>query len=223
VKYKVTKIESQAFSNNKKITSVEIPSTVTEIGADAFIDCSKLKTVTISKKANMRSIDTHAFSSCTSLKEIYINAETVGDSAFIDCSSLEKVTFGDNVKVIEDGAFYGTGIKSINFGKNITTIGYLAVGECPNLEEITIGENVTAIGQNINGYCKKVKTITVKSTKLKAENCGTYGMSSGTVYLNPIGGAPGNVTVKVPKSKLSEYKKFLALTDSNHKVTYKTF
>jgi hypothetical protein len=223
VKYKVTKIESQAFSNNKKITSVEIPSTVTEIGADAFIDCSKLKTVTISKKANMRSIDTHAFSSCTSLKEIYINAETVGDSAFIDCSSLEKVTFGDNVKVIEDGAFYGTGIKSINFGKNITTIGVWAVADCPKLEEITIGENVTAIGQVIDGWDEKVKTITVKSTKLKAENCGAYGQSSGTVYLAPFVNYSQKETIKVPKDKLSAYKKILGQGGWGTNITYKTF
>jgi hypothetical protein len=223
VKYKVTKIESQAFSDNKKITSVEIPSTVTEIGANAFRDCSKLKTVTISKKANMRSIGTYAFASCTSLKEIYINAETVGEDAFAECSNLAKITFGDNVKEIGYAAFTRTAIKSIDFGKNITTIGYWAVANCPNLESITIGENVTAIGQAIDGWNEKVKTITVKSTKLKAENCGAYGQSSGTVYLEPFVNFSEKETIKVPKAKLSSYKNILGQGSWGTNITYKTF
>jgi hypothetical protein len=221
VNYKVVKIDG--FSNNKKITSVEIPSTVTEIGAEAFRDCSKLKTVTISKKAKMRILGSGAFYSCTSLKEIYINAETLGTYAFECCSSLEKVTFGDNVKEIGEYAFNKTAIESIDFGKNITTIGYAAVANCPKLEKITIGENVTAIEDNINLYSENVKTITVKSTKLKAENCGAYGGNSGTEYLEPFGNWSGKITVKVPKSKLSEYKKFLVSTNDGDKVTYKTF
>jgi hypothetical protein len=221
VNYKVVKIDG--FSNNKKITSVEIPSTVAEIGANAFRDCSKLKTVTISKKVKLRSIDNYAFYGCTSLKEIYINAETVGDLAFIDCSSLEKVTFGDNVKEIGYDAFTRTAIKSINFGKNITTIGGSAVSSCPDLESITIGENVTAIGSGIDAFCENVKTITVKSTKLKAENCGAYGQSSGTVYLEPFVNFSEKETIKVPKAKLSSYKNILGQGSWGTSIIYKTF
>jgi hypothetical protein len=219
VNYKVTKTE--CFDDNKKITSVEIPSTVTEIGG--FSGCSKLKTVTISKKANLRLIEGGAFSNCTSLKEIYIDAETVGADAFSDCSSLAKVTFGDNVKVIGEAAFLRTAIKSINFGKNITTIGASAVMECSKLENITIGANVTAIGGYIDAFSFNVKTITIKSTKLKRENCGGYGGSIGSEYREPFSGHSGNVTVKVPKSKLKAYKKFLVNTDNGRKITYKTF
>jgi hypothetical protein len=224
VKYKVEKIG--IFSDNKKITSVEIPSTVTEISDMAFSACNKLKSVTISKKANLKGIGNSAFSGCTSLKEIYINAETVGYNAFENCTSLEKVTFGDNVKVIGDEAFNKTAIKSIDFGKNIMIIGGRAVANCSKIESITIGENVTSIGALIDYGSKKLKTITVKSTKLKSENCGTYGYKEGegvTGYLEPFTNGSGNVAVKVPKSKLSEYKKFLVFTNNGDKVTYKTF
>jgi hypothetical protein len=223
VDYKVTKIAHQAFSGNKKITSVEIPSTVTEIASEAFYKCSKLKTVTISKKANLRLIGGSAFESCTSLKEIYINAETVGEHAFAYCSSLAKITFGDNVKVIEYGAFAETAIKSINFGKNITTIDGSAVASCQNLESITIGENVTAIGYAIDAWCENVKTITVKSTKLKADDCGAYGKSSGTEYLEPFVNFSEKETIKVPKAKLSAYKKILGQGGWAVKTIYKTF
>jgi hypothetical protein len=225
VKYKMTKIEDCAFSGNKKITSVEIPSTVTEIGSGAFHTCSKLKTVTVSKKAKLRVIGTGAFYSCTSLKEIYINAETVGEDAFSNCSSLEKVTFGDNVKEIGKYAFMSTAIKSIDFGKNITSVGISAVGDCQQLEKIIIGENVTTLGVSIDVWCENLKTITVKSTKLNAENCGSYTTNFGTgyEYKAPFINPSKKETIKVPKDKLSAYKKILGQGSWGTDIIYKTF
>jgi hypothetical protein len=235
VKYKVVKIGGtgrSAFCDNKKITSVEIPSTITEIRADEFRNCSKLKTVTISKKAKLRVIGDFAFYGCTSLKEIHVNAETVGKETFGQCSSLEKVTFGDNVKAIGESAFESTAIKSIDFGKNITTIGSHAVQLCEQLEEITIGENVTTLGAYIDNGCEKLKTITVKSTKLNAENCGEYTMwydVFGSGYKAPFCDESEKETIKVPKKKLTEYKKILGEGKKIlgvgwvAKITYKTF
>jgi hypothetical protein len=224
VNYKVVKIQGSAFNGNKNITSVEIPSTVTEIGGRAFYECSKLKTVTISKKAKMSLIEAQAFSGCTSLKEIYINAETVGANAFDNCSSLAKVTFGNNVKEIGQGAFSSTAIKSIDFGKNITSVGTWAVSDCQQLEKITIGENVTTLGVFIDAWCEKLKTITVKSTKLNADDCGTYGTGYGTGYgyKAPFINPSKKETIKVPKKKLAAYKKILGEGDWG-KITYKTF
>jgi hypothetical protein len=226
VNYKIVKIQKEitgygdsAFYKNEKITSVEIPSTVTEIGSGAFEECSKLKTVTMSKKAKLSLIGSSAFSGCTSLKEIYINAETVGLWAFSKCSSLAKVTFGDNVKEIGQEAFMSTAIKSIDFGKNITTVGTGAVSYCQKLEKITIGENVTTIGYYIDGGSEKVKTITVKSTKLNADTCGSY---FGYEYEAPFINSSKKETIKVPKKKLSAYKKILGEGESK-KITYKTF
>jgi hypothetical protein len=165
-----------------------------------------------------------AFYGCTSLKEIYINAETVERSAFADCSSLTKVTFGDNVKEIGETAFASTAIKSIDFGKNITTVGPSAVGMCQQLEEITIGKNVTTLGYGIDAACEKMKTITVKSTKLNADNCGIYSTSNsmGSIYIPPFVNFSKKETIKVPKDKLSAYKKIFG---EGHlgKITYKTF
>jgi hypothetical protein len=226
VNYKVVKISQRAFYKNNKITSVEIPSTVTEIGHQSFYECSKLKTVTISKEANMRMIETEAFSGCTSLKEIYINAETVGLWAFSKCSSLAKVTFGDNVKEIGQAAFMSTAIKSIDFGKNITSVGTWAVSDCQKLEKITIGKNVTTLGCFIDSWCEKVKTITVKSTKLNADNCGSYstgyGSEYGYGYRTPFVNYSQKETINVPKKKLKAYKKILGEGKSK-KITYKTF
>jgi hypothetical protein len=216
---KITSIGTSAFNGCTSLKKITLPSTVTEIGENAFYECSKLETVTIPKKAKLSIIGEQAFYGCTSLKKIYINAETVGFDAFRGCTSLEKVTFGDNVKVIGNDAFADTGIKSINFGKNITTIGGGAIANAP-IEELTIGENVTSIGNSICGLSVP-KKLTIKSTKLKSENCGEYAfyLGGGMGYTEPFWSFTGTITV--PKSKISEYKKFL--TNSERKVTYKTF
>lgn len=236
--YKVTNIGS--FCDNKNITSVEIPSTVKKIEESAFANCTKLKSVKMSKMdsigiaafkycsslksvkmSKMDSIGSGAFAYCSSLKEVYINAKTVGEEAFSRCSKLSKVTFGDNVKKIGGACFQETAIKSINFGKNITEIGYWAVCGCNNLKSITIGEKVTKIGQYIDGDCKNVKTITVKSTKLKAKNCGIMGGPKGDMYLAPFVNRSRKETIKVPKSKLNQYKKFLGDGGCGTPIKYK--
>jgi hypothetical protein len=243
VKYKVTKIGESAFYENITITSVEIPSSVTEIGKNAFYECSKmtsvkipssvkkigdyafqycaaLKTVDISKKAKLKSIGESAFDSCMALEKIYINAKKIGDFAFYGCTRLKKVTFGDNVEEIGQMAFRMTAITNIEFGGNIKKIGSAVMDSCVYLEKMTIGENVTTLGDWLDSGCKRLKTIIVKSTKLEAKNCGeTYENGwYNPPFRNWYAKDYIKETIWVPKSKLSDYKKFLA----DKSVTYKT-
>ena len=89
--YKVTSIADDAFKNNKKMTSVTIPSSVETIGKNAFKGCKKLTKVTIPK--NVTTIGKDAFRNCKKLKTITIkskNITSVGKGAFKGVSS--KIT-----------------------------------------------------------------------------------------------------------------------------------
>ena len=46
-KYKVTSIEENAFAKNKNVKQIIVSQNITTIGANAFADCPKLKTITI--------------------------------------------------------------------------------------------------------------------------------------------------------------------------------
>ena len=80
--YKVVSIGEEAFKN-RKITSITLPSTLTEIKKNAFSGCSKLKSIKIPKKVTK-----------------------IGSKAFYKCSKLSKVTFsGKKIKSIGSSAF----------------------------------------------------------------------------------------------------------------------
>ncbi len=94
----VTKIGENAFDNAKKfLKRVAFYDTLTEIGKNAFADCTKLERVDLS--ASLTTIDSGAFKNCTSIKNIsYLNKgfpeslSYIGNDAFFGCKNLTKIT-----------------------------------------------------------------------------------------------------------------------------------
>lgn len=125
---------------------------------------------------------------------------SVSDSAFVNNKKLTKVTVGGNVKTIGKKAFYkNTKLKTITLGKNVTTIGDKAFYKCTSLKKITIPSKVKKIGKQAFYGCSKLKTITIKTTKLTGKKIGS----------KAFGKISAKATFKVPKKKLSAYKKVL--------------
>ena len=86
-------------------------------------------------------------------------------------------------------------LQSIVIPDTITEIGEGSFEGCTALKSITIGKNVTTIGKNAFKNCKNLKKITVKSTKLKK------------VGKSVLSGVHKKCVIKVPKKKLTAYKK----------------
>jgi hypothetical protein len=93
-KIKNLPVTSIQLYDNQIITSVIIPSGVTEISDSAFEGCTNLTSVTIPN--TVTSIEGAAFSKCSKLKSITIpNSVTrIEMKAFNACSALTSVTFG---------------------------------------------------------------------------------------------------------------------------------
>lgn len=95
----VTSIAERAFYALPELKRANIPKTVTEIGSNAFFECSNLSGVTFEAGSQLTSIGEQAFQ-LSSLTSIIIPASvtSIGEDAFIGCSNLSHVTFtGDMI------------------------------------------------------------------------------------------------------------------------------
>ena len=127
----VTRIGTNAFNNCAGITdrnyanmtTVTIPSTVTEIGDGAFEHSYGLTTINLSE-----------------------GLLAIQDSAFYDCPLLEVIHLPSTVTTIENRAFMSTPLKSINLSDSITFIGEDAFNGALEGQHITIPKGMTEIG-----------------------------------------------------------------------------
>ena len=96
-------IGQYAFMNCTKLTSITIPDSVTGIGVRAFEDCISLTSITIGN--GVESIWDRAFAYCRSLTRITIpdNVTSIGYAAFYDCESLKSVEFANTESIPKMG------------------------------------------------------------------------------------------------------------------------
>jgi len=89
-----------------KTGTFSIPSSVTSIGANAFISCAGLTSVTIPN--SVTSIGNLAFYGCDGLTSVTIpnSVTSIGTSAFYDCDGLTSIAIPNSVTAIGTEAFY---------------------------------------------------------------------------------------------------------------------
>lgn len=156
-------------------TEIVIPDTyngkpVIGISNDAFISCSELTSITISK--NVASIGGYTFNGCTNLGSISVDTENQtyksdgncllskdGTNLILGCKNS---VIPDDVVTIGDSAFAGcSSLYSITLPDSVTTIGDSAFIWCSSLAEITISKNVTSIGDFAFSNCSSIERIVV--------------------------------------------------------------
>lgn len=110
----VTDIGANAFYNFSRLETVKIPNSVTNIELGAFSDCSRLKEIQI--PSSVTKIESFAFSNCYRLSFVTIpeGVNYIGAYAFEDCSSLSGVSIPDSVTYISIGAFEGCNLDSVS-------------------------------------------------------------------------------------------------------------
>ena len=102
-------IKEGAFINCSKLVSVTLPDTVLEIRDHAFCGCKNLASIEL--PASVRLIAPSAFNGCTSLASVVISSSgglLIEEQAFAGCTSLTDVDFKNNpLMVIVRHAFEG--------------------------------------------------------------------------------------------------------------------
>ena len=218
----ITSIAYLSFSGYSKLTSVQIPDSVTDIGASAFDKCTALSDMTLPKNlktlgwlafAGCSSLKTltmpasltegggSAFSKCTGLKEVYFEkgSKAVKSMQFLGCTSLEKVVLPAGLERIDTEAFTGcTSLKSLSIPASVAEIGMYPASACTSLQEIAVASgNRYYTSQNGALYTKDMK----KLIQYPGGRAGGVVIPQGveTLGLNSIS-CPGMTSILLPAS-----------------------
>lgn len=158
---RVEGIYTNAFAENKNITSVTIPYGITRIESQAFYSCTRLSRVEIPN--SVVSLGRFAFSG-TALTSINIpgSIRSWGDSCFTSCQSLTKATIEYGVTKIPDSMFYNCWeLIDVVIPNSVTSIGNSAFERCTSLASIEIPSSVTSIGNSAFRDCTSLTDIYV--------------------------------------------------------------
>ena len=102
------------------IEKVFIPSTVRELGEDAFCGCERLCEVVFESGSQLETIGDNCFSNC-GLEEMVIpkSVRSIGRCAFQYCSNLRSLTFEERSQLAHVGSYIVDGtlvdLKKVKF------------------------------------------------------------------------------------------------------------
>ena len=162
--YSVTEIGYNAFEDCSGLTSVTIPNSVTKIGGCAFRGCTRLRSIAIPN--SVTEIGNDAFDDTPWYKThrgTYIN-----NVLYKYNGSATSISIKDGTVSISPYAFRGcTDSISVTIPNSVTEIGYHAFGDCTGLTSITIPNSVTEIGYGAFYGCSGLTSITIPNSVTK--------------------------------------------------------
>lgn len=182
---KTQSIGDKAFNSCKELTSIDIPSSVSTIGQSAFENSSKLEAINVSGSNNKYSSE---------------------EGILYDKNKTQLITYPENkqgasvdipgtVSSIENAAFSGSKLISVNIPSSVTSIKESAFKNNSKLEAVEIPSSVKTIQNLIFSGCTELKDVTIKwTTPLSVPEDIFKGVNT------------ANVTLHVPVGKESAYK-----------------
>ena len=171
----VKEIGNNAFSGCSNLTSINIPDGVTAIGDSAFSKCSNLTSINIPD--GVTSIGKSAFFECSNLTSINIPNGLTGINAytFSFCGSLKSIIIPDGVTYIDNYAFHCSGLTSITIPNSVTRIGAEVFRNClPTFLEyhtnLKIKEYYTEFGYQAGIKISNLETLIIGDEVTSIEN-----------------------------------------------------
>ena len=171
----VTEIGKSAFCYTG-IVEMVVPDAVQIIGDEAFMGCSRLSSITLSR--HLGSINVGLFQDCTALHSFTIpqsvvdisrnafkqsglvsitfegDIDDIGGYAFGGCTSMRSIVLPTTAH-IEDAAFYGcSNLETVVITGRVYEIRSYAFGECTALQTVTLLQSIPPLdGGDVFAYC----------------------------------------------------------------------
>ena len=172
--------------SKSKLTSYNVPATVTKIGDNAFLNAKALKTLTFltveEGEEKPLEIGKYAFSA-TEITEVTLpkRIKNFGAYAFYNCKSLATLKFENGFSAsIPDYAFQNSILTEVTIPGDVVAMGRSAFSGT-NLTTVTFGltasgaaSQLKSIGAEAFNNCKKLALLQVEKTEKDAEGNPTY-------------------------------------------------
>jgi len=181
----LTSIYDTAFNNCTSLTSINLPSSLINIGARAFNECSSLTSIHLPSSLN--TVGANIFTNCTSLNTVTIDEMNesftiIGKAlcsydgsilySYYDYIST-SYTLPDSVIEIEEESFLNNTILESVTLNNVVILNNWGFKNCTNLSSITLSNTLTTIGNHA------LQNIAVTSITIPASvtTIGSYAIS----------------------------------------------
>ena len=143
----VTIMKDGVFSNNKSLTSIQLPNKLENFWDNAFNGCTALNNIVM--PSTVKAIYNYVFENCTSLSNITLNegCTTLGNHVFKNCP-LAAVTFPKTLGSIDEWAFEGTKLETVDLSNTqITRLPKGCFYNCQQLSDVKLPIALTDIGE----------------------------------------------------------------------------
>ena len=162
------------FEGCESLESIKLPKSLKVIREFAFRVCTGLQTVEFDDNINFYDgyyygFCNNVFDGCESLHTVKLPKNSPGNfiipmATFSWCPSLKSIEFPANTRIIEQQAFYRSGIENLDFTTITSEVFYLngnyTFAACENLKTITAKGKVRFDGLYIFQDCKALETAT---------------------------------------------------------------
>ncbi len=171
-----------SFSWSKRLKTVKLPSTLLEIGEDAFNGCTALTSVELPE--GLQRIGKYAFQGCTALTTIDLpdsivqmdtmvfyksgittqpdwptGLETVGAQIFLKCPALKGVGVLPAVADPGERIFMESGITTGVVPDGVTAVPPFSFSDCPNLTTLRVSDTVTSFENGATYKSTNLQTV----------------------------------------------------------------
>lgn len=154
----MTEIGEQAFSNCSGLTSVFIPSSVNIIGKAAFVSCSGLTSVHIEDLASWCQI---------SFKNLTANPLYYAQHLYMNDKEISDLVIPQGVTSISYNSFYSCkGLKSVTLSNSVISVGGWAFYGCSEIKTIYLGSSITNLYASAFANCSEITDVYCYSDKI---------------------------------------------------------
>ena len=196
----LTKIDSPAFENCKRLPKVVLPEGLTTLGNCAFLNCASLTSVTFPSTLTTINGNNHfmgtALTEVIGLENTKLTKMTYQMFRGVKTWKPDVIKLPNTVTVLETFSFADVGVKKVILGSSLVTINNEAFTGCKSMTEFVLPSTLTTINFN-NSTARLFFVTSTDTTYLNTVNSKVSGtiISYADYSANPANYASGKYVI----------------------------